>query len=162
MAASDMSERKSTATSGWVFADGIVAIAILMAGAFFVVWLSGGVAHPFLRAALSYLGSCLVGFLPILVFVGVVSAKDGEEPHFFEPPLSPLAYAIIYLTPVTLGAGVYYLIHYIVGVPSLVSLSEILGGFVVFGGGWGVVVTVMERKEERERKRERERKWGKF
>ncbi len=162
MAASDMSERKSTATSGWVFADGFIAITILMAGAFFVVWLSAGVGHPFLRTVLSYLGSCLVAFLPILVFVAVVSAKDGEEPDFLDRPLSPLAYAIMYLAPLTLGAGLYYVIHHILVLPFLVFSSELLGGFVVFGGGWGVVVTVMERKEERQRERERERKWGKF
>ncbi len=162
MAASEMSERKSTATSGWVFADGIIAITILMAGAFFVVWLSAGVGPPLLRTVLSYLGSCLVGFVPIIGIYGAVTFAKDEEPDFLEPPVSPLVYAIMYLAPVTLGAGVYYLIHNMVGVRRFVSLSELLGGFVVFGGAWMVLVTVMERREERQRKRERERKWGKF
>ena len=126
MAASDMSERKSTATSGWVFSDGIIAVTILLAGAFFVVWLSAGVGHPLLTTVLttvlSYLGSCLVAFLPITgVYVAVVLAKGGEEPDFFDPPVSPLVYAIMYLTPATLGAGVYYMIHNMVGVPFLYS-----------------------------------------
>ncbi len=47
-----------------------------------------------------------------------------------------------------LGAGVYYMIHYMVGVPFLVFLSELLGGFVVFGGGWMVLVSILERRQE--------------
>ncbi len=42
-----MSEQKSTATSGWVLADGFIAITILLAGAFVVVALSAGVGPPF-------------------------------------------------------------------------------------------------------------------
>ena len=136
-----MRERKSTATSGWVFADGFVAITILAVGAFVVVSLSARVGPPFLTTALSYLGSVLVAFLPILgVFVAVVLGKGGEEPDF-----SPLVLIIMYVGPAILGAGVYYMIHYMVGVQFLVFLSELLGGFVVFGGGWMVLVTIMER-----------------
>ena len=40
------------------------------------------------------------------------------------------------------------MIHYMVGVQFLVFLSELLGGFVVFGGGWMVLVTIMERRRE--------------
>ncbi len=152
MAASDMSERKSTATSGWVFLDGLIALTILSAGTFVVVWLSAGVGHPFLTTALSYLGSCLVAFLPILgVFVAVVLAKGGDE----EPDVSPLVYTIMYLAAPTLGAGVYYMIHNIVGVPFVVFSSELLGGFVVFGGGWMVLTAFVERQEERQRKRKK-------
>ena len=80
MAATDMSERKSTATSGWVFLDGFIAVTILSVGAFVVVSLSAGVGHPFLTTALSYLGSCLVAFLPIIgVFVAVVLARFGTR-----------------------------------------------------------------------------------
>ena len=142
-----MSERKSTATSGWVFADGLIALTILSAGTFVVVALSAGVGHPFLTTALSYLGSCLVAFLPIIgVWVAVVLAMGGDE----EPDVSPLVYTIPYLAAATLGAGVYYMIHNMVGVPFLVSLSELLGGFVVFGGGWGVLVSILERRQERQ------------
>ena len=146
---SDMSERKSTATSGWVFVDGLVAITILLPGAFVVVWLSAGVSHPFLTTALSYLGSCLVAFLLITgVYVAVVFAKGLDE----DPDLSPLVMKIVYPAVAILGAGVYYMIHNIVGVPFVESLSELLGGFVVFGGGWLALVTRMERQREREKK----------
>ena len=146
MAASDVSEPKSTATSGRVFPDGLIALTILLAGAFVVVSLSACVGHPLLTTVLSYLGSCLVAFLPILgVYVAVVLAKGGDE----EPDVSPLVITITYLAAATLGAGVYYLIHNMVGVPFLVFLSELLGGFVVFGGGWMVLVTIMERRRER-------------
>ncbi len=150
MAASDVSEPKSTATSGRVFPDGLIALTILLAGAFVVVSLSAGVGHPFLTTALSYLGSCLVAFLPIIgVFVGVVLAKGGGE----EPDVSPLVYIIMYPAAATLGAGVYYMIHTMVGVPFLVFLSELLGGLVVFGGGWMVLTAILERQGERQRKR---------
>ncbi len=140
-----MRERKSTATSGWVFADGFVAITILAVGAFVVVSLSARVGPPFLTTALSYLGSCLVAFLPIIgIFVAVVLAKSGGE----DPDVSPLVYIMMYPAAAILGAGVYYMIHYMVGVPFLVFLSELLGGFVVFGGGWMVLVTIMERRRE--------------
>ena len=46
---------------------------------------------------------------------------------------------IPYPATATLGAGVYYTVHHIVGKPSFVFLSELRGGFVVFGGGWLVV-----------------------
>ena len=148
MAASDISERKSTATSGWVFLDGFIAVTILSVGAFVVVSLSAGVGHPFLTTALSYLGSCLVAFLPIIgVFVAVVLAKGGGE----EPDVSPLVYIIMYPAAATLGAGVYYMIHTMVGVPFLVFLSELLGGLVVFGGGWMVLIGILERQRERKK-----------
>ena len=141
-----MSERSSTATSGWVLADGFIAIAILLAGAFVVVALSAGVGPPFLTTALSYLGSCLVAFLAIIgVFVAVVLSRGGDE----EPDVSRLVYIIMYVAAATLGAGVYYIIHNMVGVPFLVFSSELLGGLVVFGGGWMVLVTIMERRRER-------------
>ena len=143
-----MSERNSTATSGWVLADGFIAITILLAGAFVVVALSAGVGPPFLTTALSYLGSCLVAFLLIIgVFVAVVLSKGGDD----EPDVSRLVYIIMYVAAATLGAGVYYMIHNIVGLPSLVFLSERLGGFVVFGGGWMVLITILERRREREK-----------
>ena len=143
-----MSERKWTSTSGWVFSDGPIAITILWAGTL-VVTLSAGVGPPFLTTALSYLGSCLVAFLPILGVLAVVLAKGGDE----KPDVSPLVYTIPYLAAATLGAGVYYMIHNIhnmVGVPFLVFVSELLGGLVVFGGGWMVLVTILERRQERQ------------
>ena len=140
MAASDVSEPKSTATSGRVFPDGLIALTILGAGAFVVVSLSAGVGHPLLTSVLSYLGSCLVAFLPITgVFVAVDLAKGGGE----DPGVSPL---VIIIMAATLGAGVYYMIHNMVAVPFLVSLSELLGGLVVFGGGWGALVAILERQ----------------
>ena len=154
MATSDVSERKSTARSGWVFADGFIAIAILLVGAFVLVWLSAGVGHPLLTAVLSYLGSCLVAFLPILgIFAAVVHAKLGGE----EPDVTPLVHILIYLAAAILGAGVYYAIHNVVGVPSLVSLSELLGGLVVFGGAWMVLVTILERREMERREKYKRR-----
>ena len=121
----------------------------MLAGAFVVVWLSTGVTHPFLTTALSYLGSCLVAFLLITgVYVAVVLAKGGDE----EPDLSPLVFKLVYPAVAILGAGVYYMIHNIVGVPFVVSLSELLGGLVVFGGGWLALVTRMERQQERRKK----------
>ena len=141
-----MGERKSTATSGWVFSDGLIAITILWAGAFVVVSLSAGVGHPLVTTVLSYLGSCLVAFLPILGVLAVVLAKVGDE----GPDVSPVVYTIPYLAAATLGAGVYYMIHNMVGVPFLVFLSELLGGLVVFGGGWMVLVTILERRQERQ------------
>ena len=148
-----MSERKSTATSGWVFSDSLIALTILWAGAFVVVSLSAGVGHPLLTTVLSYLGSCLVAFLPIVGVLAVVLTKGGDE----EPSVSPLVYTIPYLAAATMGAGVYYMIHNMVGVPFLVFLSELLGGAVVFGGGWMVLVTILERRQERQERQERTR-----
>ena len=45
-----------------------------------------------------------------------------------------------------IGSGVYYMIHNMVGVPFLVFLSELLGGFVVFGSAWMVLVAILERR----------------
>ena len=83
-------------------------------------------------------------FLPILgIFGAVVLAKGGEEPDS-----SPLMFIIMYGGPATLGAGVYYMIHNMVEVPFLVFLSELLGGLVIFAGGWMVLVTIMESRRE--------------
>ena len=78
--------------------------------------------------------------------LAVVFAKGSDE----EPDVSPLVYTIPYLAAATLGAGVYYMIHNMVGVPFLVFLSELLGDFVVFGGGWMVLVSILERRQERQ------------
>ena len=137
-----MTERKSTATAGWVFSDGLIAVTILWVGAFVVVSLSAGVGHPLSTTVLSYLGSCLVAFLPIVGVMAVVLAKGGDE----EPDVSPLVYTIPYLAGATLGAGVYYMIHYMVGVRFFVFLSELLGGLVVFGGGWMLLTVLLERR----------------
>ena len=145
MAASDMSEGKSTATSGRIFPEVIILPIILIAGPLVVLSLARVVDHPLLTTVLSYLGSCLLAFLPILgVFVAVVLAKGGEEPD-----ASPLMYMIMYVAPAILGAGVYYLIHNMLVVPSLVFLSEVLGGLVVFGGGWMLLTGFLERRTAR-------------
>ncbi len=113
------------------------------------LFISPCVGPPFLTTALSYLGSCLVAFLLITgVYVAVVLAKGDRE----EPDRSSLVFKIVYPAVAILGAGVYYMIHNIVGVPFVVFSSELLGGFVVFGGGWLALVTRMERQQERRKK----------
>ena len=138
-----VTKRESTATWGRVFPDPLFAIAILWAGASLVVFLAGGVGHPALRILLGYLGSSLVVFLAVLaIFIVVVLTKNGTE----EPDLSPLVYSIPFVAALTLGAGLYYLVHVILVVPSLVYWSELLGGLVVFGGGWVLLVSLLERR----------------
>ena len=140
-----MSEPKSTATSGRIFPEVIILPIILVAGPLVVLSLARVVDHPLLTTVLSYLGSCLLAFLPILgVFVAVVLAKGGEEPN-----LSRLMYMILYVVPAILGAGVYYFIHNMLVVPSLVFLSEVLGGLVVFFGGWMLLTGFLERRAAR-------------
>lgn len=138
-----VTKREVMATSGRIFPDPIFAFAILWAGASAVVFLAGGVGHPALKILLGYLGSSLIVFLAVLgIFFAVVFARFGTE----EPDLSPLVYAIPYIAALTLGAGLYYMIHVKLLAPFLVFPSELLGGLVVFGGGWGLLVAHLERR----------------
>ena len=142
-AKADMIEQKSKATSGRIFPEVIVLPIILWAGALVVYFLAGVAGPPLLNTLLSYLGSSLVALLPILgVFVAVSLAKGWDE----VPDVSPLVYTIPYLATLTLGAGLYYVIHDILVLPFLVSLSEMLGGLVVFLGGWMLLTVVLERR----------------
>ena len=148
MATPDRSQRNSRATSGRVFLDGLIAITILLAGAFIVVSLSTGLGHPLLTAVLSYLGSCLVASLAIIgAYVSVVVAKSGGEMP--EPPR--LVFVLMYPAVAALGAGVYFIIHNMAGVLFLVFSSKLLGGLVVFGGAWMVLVGLLERQRARKK-----------
>ena len=132
-----------SSSPGRIFPGIIVLPIVLGGGTAVVLSLVNVTGHRLFSVAVSYLGCYCAALVPVIAAWSFIVVKNGWDKR----PPPRLIDAVPFVIPVALGACLYYLIHYALAVPFLISVSKILGSLLIFVMVWAFLADLRERPE---------------